>query len=284
VTPPFVLGAVAYDPKVVTIWEGFRAWLARRGFGLDFVLYAHYERQVAALLAGHVHAAWNSPLAWIETQRLAERRGLSARAPCMRDTDQDLTSVVVARTGAGGAEALADLRGRRVAVGAGDSPQATILPLQLLADAGLEPGRDVEIVRFEIGHGLHGDHVGGEREAARALAAGSVDAACMLDANHLAFTREGTLPQGATRVVAQTEPYDHCNLTVIEGVADASAARLADLLLSMSHADPEVRHLLDLEGLQAWRPGRLTGYGPLERALARGGAIDGFLAAVEACA
>jgi phosphonate transport system substrate-binding protein len=29
-----ILGAVAYDPKVVTIWDGFRAYFA--GHGLDF--------------------------------------------------------------------------------------------------------------------------------------------------------------------------------------------------------------------------------------------------------
>ena len=39
---PFTLGAVAYDPKVVTIWEGFRAWFATRGFAFDYVLYSNY--------------------------------------------------------------------------------------------------------------------------------------------------------------------------------------------------------------------------------------------------
>jgi phosphonate transport system substrate-binding protein len=43
---PFVLGAVAYDPKVVTIWEGFKAWFAERGFAFDYVLYSNYEAQV----------------------------------------------------------------------------------------------------------------------------------------------------------------------------------------------------------------------------------------------
>ncbi len=62
--------------------------------------------------------------------------------------------------------------------------------------------------------GKHGDHVGGEREAARALMAGTADAACMIDGNHLLFGVEGTLPAGATRIVAQTPPYDHCNFTV----------------------------------------------------------------------
>ena len=37
---PFVLGAVAYDPKAVTIWEGFREWFAVQGFALDYVLYS----------------------------------------------------------------------------------------------------------------------------------------------------------------------------------------------------------------------------------------------------
>ena len=39
------------------------------------------------------------------------------------------------------------------------------------------------------------------------------------------------------------------------------------LLLAMSYDDPDVRPLLDLEGLKAWRPGRTSGYGPLEEAV-----------------
>lgn len=47
-----LMGAVAYDAKVVTIWSGFRAWLRRHGLPFDFVLYSHYERQVEDLIAG----------------------------------------------------------------------------------------------------------------------------------------------------------------------------------------------------------------------------------------
>jgi hypothetical protein len=35
----------------------------------------------------------------------------------------------------------------------------------------------------------------------------------------------------------------------------------------MDYGDPEVRPLLDLEGLKRWRPGRVSGYGPLEAAV-----------------
>jgi hypothetical protein len=44
----------------------------------------------------------------------------------------------------------------------------------------------------------------GARDAARALMAGRVEAACMIDANHLRFTREGTLTGGRTPILAQT--------------------------------------------------------------------------------
>ncbi len=190
-----ILGAVAYDPKVVTIWEGFKRWFAAHDLPFDFVLYSSYESQVEAHLAGHVHVAWNSPLAFLEADRAARARGRRASAIAMRDTDRDLTSVVVVRD-AGGARSLADLRGKVVAVGAADSPQATILPLLHLAEAGLEPERDVEVRRFDVLAGKHGDHIGGERDAIRSLVAGEVDAACLIDGNHLQFGREGLFPRG----------------------------------------------------------------------------------------
>jgi phosphonate transport system substrate-binding protein len=272
-----LMGAVAYDPKVVTIWEGFRAWFHARGLPFDFVLYSNYERQVRAHLAGHVHVAWNSPLAWLQSERVAARTGRTALAIAMRDTDMDLRSVIVVRADSA-VHALADLRGRRLAVGAADSPQATLIPLEHVAAAGLAPGRDLEVTRFDVLVGKHGDHVGGERDAAKALMAGSVDAACMIDGNHLAFIKEGTLSAGGTRILAETQPYDHCNFTVIDGGPQPAIARFRELLLAMSYDDPQVRPLLDLEGLKQWKPGRTLGYAPLARALERFGTIDEFVA------
>ena len=69
-----ILGAVAYDPKVVTIWEGFKQHFADRGLPFDFVLYSNYERLVEDQLDGVVDVAWNSPLAWIEAERAARAR------------------------------------------------------------------------------------------------------------------------------------------------------------------------------------------------------------------
>lgn len=272
----FLLGAVAYDPKVVTIWEGFRVYFQERGFDFDYLLFSNYEQLVESHLAGAVHAAWNSPLAWIEADRAAKRLGRTARAVAMRDTDCDLTSVVVVRSDAPIAS-IADLAGKRVAVGASDSPQATLIPLLLIADAGLEPGKAFDVVRHEVLVGKHGDHVGGERDAVRALMSGQADAACLIDANLLAFAKEGALPPGATRVLATTGPYDHCNFTVLDGAPEVLLGRFVDLLLGMSYGDPQVRPLLDLEGLKAWKLGRTSGYSQLERAVDRFGTLDAWL-------
>lgn len=278
-----LMGAVAYDPKVVTIWEGFRTWFHERGLPFDFVLFSNYERQVRAHFAGHFHVAWNSPLAWLQAERIAARLGRKATAIAMRDTDMDLRSVIVVRSDSP-VHTLADLRGRKVAVGAADSPQATLIPLEHLAAAGLTPGRDFEVTYFDVLVGKHGDHVGGERDAAKALVSGQVDAACIIDGNHLAFIKEGTLPGGGTRVLAQTEAYDHCNFTVLtggpSGEGHAGLGKFRELLLSMSYDDPQVRPLLDLEGLKQWKPGRVEGYAPLARALDRFGTVDEFVADV----
>jgi ABC-type phosphate/phosphonate transport system substrate-binding protein len=261
-----VMGAVAYDPKVVTIWDGFRRWFADQDFDFDYVLYSNYERQVEDLIAGRIDAAWNSPLAWVRSVRLAAAAGTEARALTMRDTDCDLTSVVVVRDDSP-YQRVADLRGRTIATGAVDSPQATLIPLLLLRDAGLDPRVDATIRRYDVGVGLHGDHVGGERDAARALASGEVEAACMIDANHLQFTNEGTLTAGGTRIIGQTPPYDHCNMTVTTAGPTDVLVRFDDLLRAMDYADAAVRPLLDLEGLREWVPGRTIGYAQLERAV-----------------
>jgi ABC-type phosphate/phosphonate transport system substrate-binding protein len=275
-TQALLLGAVAYDPKVVTIWEGFRAWFAKRELDFDFVLYSNYERQVEAHLHGDFHVAWNSPLAWLEALRAAPLRGRRAEAIAMRDTDQDLESLVLVRADSG-IDSLAGLGGRRVGVGAPDSPQATLIPLLHLAEAGLEPGRDFEVVRHDVLVGKHGDHIGGERDAVRALALGKIDAACVIDGNHMLFAREGLLTPGSIRVLSQTGKYDHCNFTVLDDAPAALVGRFRELLLAMSYDDPEVRPLLDLEGLKAWRPGRTAGYALLERAVDRFGYLDHWL-------
>jgi len=241
-------------------------------------------------MTGDIDVAWNSPLAWIRSERLARAQGRTVAAMAMRDTDCDLTSVVVV-TSVSQIDTVAGLAGHTVGVGAIDSPQATLIPLGHLRSLGLEPGRDFHVRRHDVAVGKHGDHVGGERHAAQALMAGEIDAACMTDGNHLLFATEGTLPPGSTRVLVQTPAYDHCNFTALSSSGSGPDSvpaelhggspptgellgRFQALLMAMSYDDPTVRPLLDLEGLKEWREGRTTGYRALEAAVTGQGFYD----------
>ena len=231
-TKPLMMGAVAYAPKVVTIWEGFKEYFRQHDFEFDYILYSNYEKQVEAQFDGSIALAWNSPLACVRADRIARSRGQQARAIAMRDTDRDLTSVMVMRSDSPVICTLDELKGLIVGFGAIDSPQANLIPLGFMRQLGLIAGRDFTARRFDVLGGKHGDHIGGERDAALALMAGEIDAAWMIDGNHMAFSREGILPASGTRIVARTGKFDHCNFTVSPGADEDQIVRFTKLLLA----------------------------------------------------
>jgi len=211
--------------------------------------------------------AWNSPLAWVDAQRRSKDK---CRALAMRDTDRDRVSHVIVRTGTGIA-AVGDLRGKTIATGAKDSPQATLLPIHLLMKEGLTPKRDFEVRRFDLMVGKHGDHIGGEREALRSLEQGESAACAMLDLNWQRWSTDGTIDPSRYQILATTGPFDHCNFTVTERFAPDVEKKWTKVLLSMRYDNPAHREMMDMEGLTAWLPGRTSGYAALTEAVQQQG-------------
>src|SRR5260370_31724234 len=85
------VGAVAYNPKVVTIWEGMRRYFHEEAhLPVEIVLFQSYEAQVLALLAQpgeavpRIDIAWNTNLTYLQAD---ECSGRTCRALAMRDTD-----------------------------------------------------------------------------------------------------------------------------------------------------------------------------------------------------
>jgi ABC-type phosphate/phosphonate transport system substrate-binding protein len=136
----------------------------------------------------------------------------------------------------------------------------------VLHASGLTPGRDVTVRRFDVLVGKHGDHVGGELEAMRALAAGESDAAAVLDMNWDGWRGDGTFDAAAFSILASTPAFDHCNFTVLDSWPAERVARWTSVLFRMQYDNPDHRKMMDLEGLKAWLPGRTSGYAPLEAA------------------
>jgi ABC-type phosphate/phosphonate transport system substrate-binding protein len=259
-----LVGAVVYNSKVPEIWEIIKDFFASQGCPMDYVLFSNYEAQVDALLAGHIHIAWNSPLAWVDAQRRTSGR---CRAIAMRDTDRDRVTHILAQKRSG-FKGLGDLRGKTVATGAKDSPQATLLPIHHLGKGGLKAERDFTVRRFDVLVGKHGDHIGGERDALASLQKGESDACAVLDLNWQRWQVDGTVDPNRVAVLATTDPYDHCNFTVLASYPQEEERRWTDALFQMTYDNPTHREMMDLEGLQAWLPGRTSGYAALTEAAA----------------
>ena len=260
---PVVIGAVLYEPKVSIIWDIIREFFEEQGFPINVIYYTNYEMQVDALVEGSIDMAWNSPLAWIDSQR---RLNNNCRALAMRDTDRDRVSYFVVPDNSD-IETIEDLSGKSIAVGAKDSPQATLIPFGHLSDHGLEPYEDVDVTRFDVLVGKHGDHIGGELDAFEALEDGEVDASVMLDLNWDTWTEDGTIDPDRYRILDKTPVFDHCNFTVRDDFPRDLEKEWSDVLFCMDYSNPDHREMMDMEGLKEWKKGRTTGYQPLQQAV-----------------
>jgi ABC-type phosphate/phosphonate transport system substrate-binding protein len=262
--PPIIVGAVLYDPKVSIIWEIIREFFEANGCAMDVKLYADYDLQNIALMAGDIDIAWNSPLAWLDAQR---RSGGQCRAIAMRDTDQDRVSHLIVPTDSA-LHSVADLRGKTLSLGAADSPQARLIPQGLLAQHGLLPGSDYTELRHDLLVGLHGDHIGGEKEAFLTLKRGEADASALIDLNWQTWTQDGTIDPAKFRILATTERYDHCVFTVRDDFPAEREQPWLAVLHQMSYDNPKHREMMDMEGLKRWEPGRTSGFTALSAAVA----------------
>jgi phosphonate transport system substrate-binding protein len=259
-----LLGAVAYDPKVVTIWEGIRGHFQSEGVPLDFALFSNYERQVETLLKGRVDIAWNTPLAHVRVRRRSEGRSLSLG---MRDSDRDFHAKIVVRKDAG-IRTLADLPGKTLAVGSRDSTQARILPLHFLEEAGVDLGR-VRLLPFDTDLGKHGDTGTSELDVLAALREGRAHAGAVGDLVWLLERAAGRIDPATLEVLWTTPGFDHCMFDALPTLPRAKREGFERALVAMRWDNPAHRRLLELEGLKQWMPPREEGYASLCTALDR---------------
>jgi phosphonate transport system substrate-binding protein len=261
-TEPIRVGAIVSEPRVIVVWDMLREHFDQAGFPVYNVFFSQYEQLLTALVSGEVELAWGSSLAWLE----AQRRSGNCRAVAMRDTDRDRLSHFIVRSDAG-LGGLSDLSGKTLAVGAKDSPHATLLPLQALRRQGLQPERDFRLRRFDHLVGKHGEHPGGERAALASLRQGQVDAACVLDLNWLSWSAAGTVDPSRLSVLASTPPFDRAAFLALDGLSPAREAQFLEPLLELRWELPRHRELMDLVGAKEWLPGRTSGFELLDEAV-----------------
>jgi phosphonate transport system substrate-binding protein len=257
-----LVGAVAYDPKAVTIWEGIRDHFTEQGIAMDFVLFSNYERQVESLLEGKIDVAWNTPLAHARIRRRTKNESVSLG---MRDSDRDFRAKIVARRGAG-IPTIQSLPGHTLAVGSRDSTQARILPLQFLRKEGVDLPK-VKILPFDTDVGKHGDTGSSELEVLKALHDGRADAGAVGDLIWVNEQAAGHVDASKVEVLWTTPPFDHCMFDAMPSPPKEKRDRFQKGLFSMKWENPRHRRVLELEGLKMWMAPREEGYASLHEAL-----------------
>jgi phosphonate transport system substrate-binding protein len=275
------VGAVAYNPKVVTIWEGMRRYFQEEAhLPVEVVLFQSYEAQVLALLAKpgeavpRIDIAWNTNLAYLQAD---EWSGRACRAIAMRDTDLGWMTKIVAVTG-GAISALAGLKNRTLALGSRDSGHAAILPVYFLEQQGMREGRDYQTLRFNSDVGKHGDTGTSEVEVVRAVLDGRADAGAIGSPFWNIVRNERLVPEGGLREIWSSPPYNHCMFTARPDLNLDHERRFAEALFAMSYDNPVHRAILEAEGLQRWLAPHLDGYAALRQAATEQGFFTQALA------
>ena len=268
------IGAVAYDPKVVSIWEGMRRYFHEEAHvPVEVVLFQSYEAQVAALLASpgdplpRIDIGWNTNLAFIQSDAWSDRR---CRPIAMRDTDMGWMTKIVAVTG-GQVAKLADLRNRTLALGSRDSGHAAILPVYFLQREGLAEEKDYRALRFNSDVGKHGDTGTSESDVIRAVLDGRADAGAIGSPFWNAVRTQRLVPEGALMEIWTSPPFNHCMFTARSDLDPVLEQQFAKALFAMSFDNPTHRPVLEAEGLRQWIAPQLEAYAELREASAQQG-------------
>jgi ABC-type phosphate/phosphonate transport system substrate-binding protein len=262
------LGAVAYDPKVVTIWEGMRRYFRDEAkLDVEVLLFLSYESQVEALLADGASApridiGWNTNLAYLQSMRWSGGR---CTPIAMRDTDLGWKTKIIAPAG-GAVKSIADLRGKTLAIGSRDSGHAAILPVWFLAQEGLAEGKDYRALRFDTDLGKHGDTGTSEVDVLKAVLDGRADAGAVGSPFWEGVREKKLVPEGAVAEVWTSPSYSHCMFTARPGLDPELQERFAEALYEMKWENPAHRVMLEAEGLKKWLPAQLDGYASLDAA------------------
>jgi len=269
------VGAVAYDPKVVSIWEGMRRYFHEEAhLPVEVVLFLSYEAQVSALLtesgAPQIDIAWNTNLAYLQADVWSAQR---CRPVAMRDSDVGWSTKIVAVSG-GPVSRLDDVRNRTLALGSCDSGHAAILPVHFLESEKLIEGRDYHTLRFNSDVGKHGDTGASEVDVVRAVLDGRAEAGAIGSPFWNTLRAQRLVPEGALTEIWTSPPYNHCMFTARPDLDLELERRFAEALFGMSYDNPSHRTVLEAEGLRRWVAPQLDGYRALRDAATRQGFFE----------
>ncbi len=268
---PLLIGATAADPtNVVVIWNAIRRWFNDHGMAVEYALYSTYDSLCRALLDGHVDVAWNAPMAHAQSLMVS---GGACSTLAMRDTDQNVSSVIIALRSSEITE-LDDLRGRTVAVGVETSTELRLIPAHQLRAEGFDLETDCHHAELEPRAASNGVRWIDDFLIFDAVKDGRADAGIIFEPWLAHLLRKRGLTLDDITVVWRSQPFCHCAFTGRPGLPEETATRFVELLTAMDPADPGVAEMMRLEHLTRWLPADGSGWNGLIDAI-HGAQLEG---------
>jgi phosphonate transport system substrate-binding protein len=259
---PVRIGAVAYAPSAVTIFNGIKTYLNRHGLASDYVLYSNYGSLADALVRGEIDVAWNTPLAHAQCHlRLGER----SQTLVMRDVDRGFRSVLVARTDRP-VKTLKDLPGRTLVMGSREAAEATVLPKHYLKQAGVDFTK-LTILDLDKEVDFEGNPCSSEQDVLKALRDGRADAGIIGERLWKAVEHDQQNEDDGLRLVWTSPAFNHCVFTAGPSFDPKLGDQFRSLMLAMSAEEPGCADVLRLEGTRQWIAGTHEGFEDLIEAL-----------------
>jgi ABC-type phosphate/phosphonate transport system substrate-binding protein len=256
------IGAVAYSPAAVTIFEEVRRYFHRNGQPVDYVLYSNYDALIEALQAKQVDIAWNTPLAHAQYHRKA---GNASQALVMRDVDCNVRSVLVVRSDAN-IRSLDDLKGKTLILGSWQAAEATVLPIHFLERQGQDLSR-VTVRSLDGQVDLRGNPCSGEVHVLKAVRENRGQAGVIGERLWKHLSQHQPNQVSGLRAIWVSPAFSHCVFTASKDLDKGLADRFTRLMLAMDPNDPLTAEAMRLEGTRKWVAGSQDGFQELLRAL-----------------
>jgi phosphonate transport system substrate-binding protein len=256
------LGAVAYAPSAVTVFENVRRYFAKTDLPVDYVLYSNYDALVEALRKGHVDIAWNTPLAHARYHLLCNNQ---SQTLVMRDVDCHFRCTLLVRKESG-IKAASGLPGKTLALGSREAAEATVLPLHYLKQAGVPLGQ-VKFLRLDEELDLRGNPCSSPLHVLKALRAGRADAGVVGERLWEELVARKAPEVEGLDAVWTSPAFSHCVFTAAHDFDKTLAARFTRLMLAMDGKDECTGEILRLEAASKWVTGSPDGFETLIQAL-----------------
>ena len=254
------IGAVAYAPSSVTVFQGLTRYLNEKGFPCDFVLYSNYDALIHALEKSEIQIAWNTPLA--HAQYCVSNNG-ACQTLVMRDVDFGVRSTVVVQADSG-IESVTDLSGRRLILGSSQAAESTVLPIHFLRSDGVDFD-EVDIVSLDHEFDSEGNPCASPWHVLEALRSGRGEAG-IITTNAWEQVKDQPSSTGLEQIWT-SPPFSHCVFTAAADFDPTLADDFIQLMTAMNPEDPRVQDVMRLEGTKKWLRGSPDGFADLVDAL-----------------